>query len=416
MMLVKCEPIRHDERRLSGNVAAMSGLLAFVGACTTQPEARYVQTPRAIWVTRWDYRTANDVKQIMANCKSLGLNTVLFQVRGNGTVFYRSSIEPWAEEFGYKDPGFDPLALAIAEAHRRDMQLHAWVNVMPAWRGCQPPKYPRHLYHTRPEWFLSDQRGRRQPPAGHYMILNPCLPDVRRYLVGVFRELCTNYELDGLHMDYIRFVRQGSERQADYPHDKRTLYRFRRATGKTPSADRQAWNDWRRAAITQVVADIHRMVRRVRPTAKLSAAVLGDRVAARNGLFQDGERWLAEGLIDAAYPMIYDESIGHFASVTEDWRAHSHGRPVVPGLGVSSHERDANSIRQLRMAWAWGDGFSLFAYNSFFATPREQGAAASAVRRRQLRLKHLRPVLRALAAESRRAVRLAAASPGVGLY
>ena len=67
---------------------------------------------KALWITRWDYLTEQQVRTCIANAARGGFDTVLFQVRGNGTVFYRSSLEPWAEEFDHQDPGFDPLAIA----------------------------------------------------------------------------------------------------------------------------------------------------------------------------------------------------------------------------------------------------------------------------------------------------------------
>jgi len=401
--------------RLHRALLAAAAIAASTAGCRTpgrphQPPPP--QPPRAIWVTRWDYRTARDVRQIMANCKTLGLNTVFFQVRGNGTVFYRSRIEPWAEQFGYKDPGFDPLAVAIQEAHRRGMELHAWVNVMPGWVGRSAPNHPQQLYLAHPDWFLFDQRGRRQPLNGHYVLLNPCLPAVRRYLVRLFAELCAGYELDGLHLDYIRFLRPPRP-DVDYPRDRRTLALFRRATGKTPVSDPEAWNEWRRAAVTKLVAGVSAMLRRIRPNAKLTAAVVGERTAAYEALFQDTERWLAEGLIDAAVPMIYTQSPSRFARLARDWHAHSHGRPIVPGIGVAGHKNDADSIRQLRMAEAWGQGFCLFAYNAFFATPRESDLSAAQLRqvvaRRRRRLERLRPVLQAMARRAGAGTRLAAA-------
>ncbi len=81
------------------------GRFGLFGAYGSQPI-------RAIWVTRWDYKSPADIARVMDNCKSAGFNTVLFQVRGAGTVFYPSRIEPWAEEFGGRDPGFDPLGVA----------------------------------------------------------------------------------------------------------------------------------------------------------------------------------------------------------------------------------------------------------------------------------------------------------------
>ena len=165
---------------------------------------------RAIWVTRWDYKTPGDIARVMDNCKVAGFNTVLFQVRGNGTAFYRSRIEPWADELGGRDPGFDPLAIAIEEAHRRGLSLHAWVNVIPGWRGDTPPTNPRQRYNAHADWFWRDAAGRRQP-LGWYVSLNPCYPKVRRYLTAVMQEIVANYPVDGLHLDYIRFPNEWND-------------------------------------------------------------------------------------------------------------------------------------------------------------------------------------------------------------
>ena len=119
--------------------------------------------------------------------------------------FYPSKIEPWAEQFDYQDPGYDPLATALREAHARDMELHAWMNIMPAWRGTKPPTCPDQIYNTHPEWFWYDQHGNRQALSRFYVSLNPCLPEVREYLVRVLEEVVANYPIDGIHMDYIRF-------------------------------------------------------------------------------------------------------------------------------------------------------------------------------------------------------------------
>ncbi len=392
-------------------------VLVWAGGCGKEAGLGRVGPTRAMWVTRWDYRTPEDVRQVVANCESVGLNTILLQVRGNGTVFYPSSMEPWAEEFGHKDPGFDPLAVAIEEAHDRDMELHAWVNVMPAWRGKKPPQSRRQLYHTHPEWFLMDQQGRRQPLTAHYVILNPCLPEVRDYLTAVFRELCTRYDLDGLHMDYIRFVTHGSEAGADYPHDEETLRLFNEATGQTPAGDPQAWDDWRREAVTQLVADVRGMMREVSPGARLSAAVFGNRTLVRTKLFQDGERWMADDLIDLAFPMIYTASMENFTRMAEDWRSHSHGKSIVPGLGLFKHKDDADSIEQVQAAWSWGDGFCLFAYSSLFGAPAQSGEGPAPARstraaeRRRLRLKNLGPVLLSLPGGEEAATRLTSVPP-----
>src|SRR6185436_17598522 len=93
-------------------------LLPFLAAGLMVPAAALGAPPagsdeiRAIWVTRFEYQTESDVKAIVANCAALGFNTILFQVRGQADAYYRSSIEPWAERLGGRDPGFDPLEVA----------------------------------------------------------------------------------------------------------------------------------------------------------------------------------------------------------------------------------------------------------------------------------------------------------------
>jgi len=391
--------IQHRRKRLYQNTMLILTSLIAGSGCATKNQIQGTSPVRAIWVTRWDYKTTDDVRQIVRNCGRLGITTILFQVRGNGTVFYPSSIEPWAEEFGYSDPGFDPLDLAIEEAHAADIQLHAWINVMPAWRGKNAPEYEQQLYHTHPEWFLFDQNGHRQPLTDHYVILNPCLPEVRAYLTTVFQELCLNYDLDGLHMDYIRFVTHGSGAGTDYPYDENTLKLYRKATGKCPDDDQQAWDDWRRNAVTHLVADIHNMIKTARPKAKLTAAVFGDRSMVREKRFQEGDRWLKEGLIDMAFPMIYTENTDDFVRMAEDWRRHSYGKPLVPGIGVYKHEDDATSIEQIQRSWSWGNGFCLFAYSSFFPKSPPSGEQLDLEqlerenKRCQLRLNNLKPVL-----------------------
>ena len=198
-------------------------LLSSVGCVGPQ----ITQPMRAIWVTRFDYKTESDVARIVDNCANAGFNAILFQVRGNGTAFYDSKLEPWADELGGKDPGFDPLALAVERAHSHDVELHAYVNVMPAWRGTEPPEDPEQLYNAHPEWFWYDQHGDRQALSSFYVSLNPCLPEVREYIVAVFEDLAARYDIDGLHLDYIRFPNEPPATPKgsgiDYPHDAKTL-------------------------------------------------------------------------------------------------------------------------------------------------------------------------------------------------
>ncbi len=359
--------------------ACLALLLATTIGCQTAP--RVNEPVRAIWVTRFDYKTADDVTNIMDNCASAGFNAVLFQVRGNGTAFYESNFEPWADELGGQDPGFDPLELACTAAHEHGMDLHAYVNVMPAWRGKQPPTNPEQIYNKHPEWFWYDQNGDRQKLSSFYVSLNPCLPEVREYIVDVFEDIAARYEIDGLHLDYIRFPNEPPATPKgsglDYPRDEATLALYLADTGLTPDRDHQAWNEWRTGQVTKLVADIQAMLRDVRPTAVLSASV-GSVPKRALHHFQDGRGWVNQGLMDMIILMNYTDSTEDFAGRIEPWLTPESQVPIVPGLWFGKHPdrpiaEAVGVVRdQIEVARAKTGNFCVFSYSSMFDSSDDQ--------------------------------------------
>ena len=196
--------VRFVRKGLFVNIAA--GLL-IVLVCSLQAMAAVSaeSEARAVWVTRWDYKTEDDVVEIIKNAASCNFNMVLFQVRGNGNAFYPSDYEAWAEELGGADPGFDPLAVAIEEAHRRGIELHAYVNVYPAWKGTELPKAPTQIFNLHPEWICMGKSGRRIGLNDHYVYLSPGIPDAKDHIYNVFMDIVSRYPIDGLHLDYVRY-------------------------------------------------------------------------------------------------------------------------------------------------------------------------------------------------------------------
>ena len=316
---------------------------------------------RALWVTRFEYRSEAEVRAILRNSAALGFNTILFQVRGQADAYYRSSIEPWADRLGGRDPGFDPLDVACREAKRLGIALHAWVNVMPAWRGKTPPADRDHVSLKRPDWIVADRQGRRQPFNDHYVCLNPCLPEVREYIVSVIRDIAARYPVDGVHLDYVRFI------EGDWSYDKKTLALFRAKTGVFPSRDPEAWDEFRRDAVTETVRMIRQAVKAERPGALLSAAVFAT-AKGRRERFQDAELWARQGLVDWVMPMTYEDGEGAFESLVSDAERAFRGAAVLPGVGAYKHETAEQTVRQLRAARG---GFALFSYSSLFVSPDE---------------------------------------------
>ena len=383
-----------------------STAVSFGDAHADAPAPRRAPIPvarptRAIWVARYHYATPESIRAILDNCAASGVNTVLWQVRGAGTVAYPSRLEPWSEEYGFRDPGFDPLALAVRLAHERGMRIEPWINVTPGWRGLQPPPIRGQLYHARPKWFLADGQGRRQAltrrdpltgqPESVYVLLNPCLPEVREHIASLAAEIVSRYEVDGLHLDYVRYAwdttPDGRERLGQ---DPRTLALYRQASGQRPADDREAWDRWRAEQLTRLVRDVRERVDRLRPGASLTAAVWGDPRAGRQDYLQNAVGWLRTGLLDAAMPMAYAGAVDKFEADIRAYRSLAPRAHLVPGVGLYLHVSRAQTARQLARCEAWGGDFALFSYDSLWTT---SGQAAGADRIRAARLDVLRSVL-----------------------
>lgn len=348
-------------------------LLAFV--VTSAPEAAAQQPMRAIWVTRWDFRSPDDVKRIIAECATIQATDIIWQARGQADAFYRSELEPWGRELfrdlppGTTDPGFDPLELALTEAHARGIRLHAWVNVLPLWKGTAPPMDPGHLFNAHDDWRLRDAAGAPQPLNDHYIIVNPVREDVQDHLVAVFADIVARYPIDGLHLDYIRFVSEKMNPATLYPGDADSLEAFRAATGhgSAQSPDElAAMQDWKRARITDLVRRIRREAVARRPGCILTAALWRRPDLGLDQYLQDGPGWLREGTLDRAFPMIYTNKPEQFGADLGAWMEAASGRPVTPGLAVYLHEPGCTADQIEAARGIGADGYALFAYESFF--------------------------------------------------
>jgi len=344
---------------------------------------------RAIWVTRWDYRSKQDVQRAVRGAAALGLNRVFFQVRGRADAFYRSSYEPWAEELGGRDPGFDPLQVAIDEARAVGIDLDPWINVLPGWKGGRPPRSRQHVYHQHPEWFLVGRRGERYMlDKNRYTIINPCLPEVRSYLVKIVEDLASKYEFTGLHLDYVRFVARDPKRGRDFPYDPRTVALFRKFSGGEPSSRPELWDDWRRRSVNTIVYRLSTAFRKVKPEGRVSIAAIKNFQRAREGLFQDVLTWRSRGWVDEVFPMTYAADYSTFTSEVRTILSAGGAHQVFPGIGVylfseaSELEAQADFVRRMGSR-----GYALFALSNFYPTSSHESSdsARAKAKRRDMR-------------------------------
>ncbi|HOR27355.1 MAG TPA: family 10 glycosylhydrolase [Candidatus Sumerlaeota bacterium] len=333
---------------------------------------------RILWVTRWDYRTPEDVRQICYNAAAGRFTDILFQVRGEGTVFYKSDLEPWAWELTGRtpaatgrDPGWDPLALAIQEGAKYGLRVHAYLNVLPGWGQKQTaPPYTGQLYSVHRSWFMVDAAGNRMNPANWYAFLEPGLEEVRLHVTKVFADVARRYKVAGLHMDYIRYPME----KGDYGYTPRVVDDFRALVGGEPKRRPDEWDAFRRQHVTDLVVGIRQAVQQINPKLELTAAVLADRTKALRA-HQDALTWVREGYVDAILPMAYTDDLDLFSDYLKAYQDEPIRKRTWPGILVEK----GKAREQIEMT-IQGDfpAVAVFAYGEVFSGHR-QGAQARAI-------------------------------------
>lgn len=338
------------------------------GQTPTSPKREY----RAVWLTTingldWPRTKAatpqaeeiqkGELCALLDSLQALNMNTVLLQTRIRGDVIYPSEIEPFNAVFAGKTgkaPGYDPLSFAIEECHKRGLQLHAWMVMLPLGNLQQTAAQgKRSLTKRRPDLCRLYQ-------SAWYM--EPGNPETLLYLEELVREVVTRYDVDGIHFDYIRYP----DRTNSYPD--RALYR--------KSGRGQGVSQWRRENITALVRRLYGTVKAEKPWVCVSCAPLGKysdtpRYSslgwnAYHTVFQEAQEWLKEGIMDAVFPMLYFKD-NHFYPFAIDWAENAYGRSVAPGIGIyqmAPEERnwDLNDIvRELYVTRQYGlQGQNLF--------------------------------------------------------
>ncbi len=371
---------------------------------------------RSVWVITWEhinrYDTAEEnkasVRQILDNVKKANMNAVLWQVRQGGAVYYDSQYEPWGYYAGYQYPGYDPLAYAIEEAHKRGLELHAWFNVFHVSEDDDTlDPLPPSVKHRN--WVCRDVSGNLMP--SNIASFSPGLDSVRAYTVNVAMEIVNNYDIDGFHLDYVRwneYTISGKYKLANNPESHRMLdgmisaeqedylinYPMDRylwdedhpEDGGVPDGS-ASWEDFWRNSVTKFVKTLHDSIQAVKPWIRLSPAALGKyNWSGWNGydiVFQDAALWFNEGYIDQLTPMHYHwlTADGFYGMLQGDcatdecWK-----EPCQTGInagrlytvGPGSYRFDEEnvwdnhpSVVERCRDVAWTDGFQFFSYGQW---------------------------------------------------
>ena len=291
------------------------------------------------WSTFETGASASHHENLFDDLGNYHFNNVMYYTVNIGMANYPSALVPWNEsltgEIG-KDPGWNPLATAIEMAHSRGILVHAKLNIYLAWLVNKPlPTSPLHPVNAHPEWILVGRDGKMMSNDGEHLFFNPCHPEVQNLVYDYCLEIANNYNVDGLHFDYIRFPNTG------YSWDPVTLNRFWARYGKSPDSLPNEWAQWRRDQITNLLIRIKTAIRRHHWNIVLGADVWADRTSGVNGALQDMELWRERKILDFDVPMLYTTDIGSFDSWLSDHQNHTHGRFVFPG--IAAHQMGGNT-------------------------------------------------------------------------
>jgi uncharacterized lipoprotein YddW (UPF0748 family) len=370
-------------------------LVATAAACFITASARAeFNEYRSIFIDRFDFPYQNgNIATMTSTIQSMinaaadeGFTEVVWQARARGDALYNSTIEPAASGL---TPGFDPLQVALDAAHARGLKLHAWLNATPMWSGTTETPPAGHIFHnSSPSFRLQDVNGNLEPQQGwsNYASANPILPEMHAHLNNVVADLAANYDVDGIHLDYIRYLPGtfNTNNFARMPHDPISHQMFNAATGLDGSdvANFQAYKTFLTNRITDLVASIKQNVDALEVTEgrtmELTASVFMSPDRAKNEYGQDWGRWVHEGLLDVAMPMLYisalnDHLFDPYLANALSYQNPATGTRVAPTLGSYLHVNPsagggvALTLEQMQSAYEMGaDGIGYYDFPAYF--------------------------------------------------
>ena len=379
--------------------------------CGAAPAAADAPRPpvRAMWVTTESLYNRDEIERLVATAAAYDVDALFVQVRRAGDAYYASETEPRSRKLDGQPAEFDPLAEVITCARLFGVDVHAWLNVNYIWPGPEMPPMKGHVANRHPEWIAVGRDGRRltrytkremaaNDTEGWYA--DPAAPGFADYFAGVAAEVARNYDVDGVHLDFIRYPnyrfgygksvrkRYLAERGGQDPillgYHKLDDDVWQPAVGCGGLAERWfdlqtlEWLDWRADQVTRIVAAARRAVKEAAPDVQFSAAPWANPEHAYRYVGQYWLGWFDGELVDVMCPMTYWGDAGRLASLAERLAARRGDAHLYMGVGVFNHGPSYAAAVAEGLADAPVDGVILFDYGSCWRKPTVLGTLAEA--------------------------------------
>lgn len=308
---------------------------------------------RGVWIATvvnidWPSKKGLSVEQqkqefitMLDRDKRIGINAVFVQVRPSGDAFYPSQYDPWSEYLTGRQgqppvPFYDPLKFMIGEAHKRGMELHAWINpYRMVFNTSTSSVAANNITRLHPEWFVT---------YDHKKIFNPGIPQATQYLVGVVSDIINRYDVDGIHFD-------------DYFYPYPTAGHFNDDAAYRQYGKGMALDDWRRSNCDSAIKAVHDAIIRYKPMIKFGVSPFGiykNKYQDADGsdtrgttdyhdLYADVLLWLKKGWIDYVAPQLYwpiGKQGQDYRILLDWWAKHTYGKGLYIGHSIAYGVRE----------------------------------------------------------------------------
>ena len=318
---------------------------------------------RAVWIAYYDFVDSKEmdkeaftayVGEMFDNVAGIGMNAVMVHVRAFSDAMYKSSYYPWSYYASGQQgvsPGYDPLKIMVKEAHKRGLEIHAWLNpyrVTSSWNGGTDvtklsKKNPARKWLTNSK--TSDDR--YVLSYGGAMYYNPSVSAVRQLIVNGVKEIVENYDVDGIHFDDYFYPDLGTGYETNFDAPEYEKYKKKTiAAGQKP----MSIADWRKNNVNTLVKSVYKAVKSIDPNVIFGISPGGyiDYFDEEFRWYVDYRTWMSkEGYIDYICPQLYwsfnSRNIFPFYETLIRWCAAGTNENVRVYAGLPAYKMNENN-------------------------------------------------------------------------